>query len=212
MRASLALAAAALLSLPPALEAQPFEGVITLRAPGTTRDGQPLPELEYLVRGERMRVNVRSPMGTMGLIAIPAEKKMFMLMDQQRVYMETPMDPSRATSGAEPKITRTGKTETIAGHSCEHVLIAGTTGENTDVCLAKGLGTFFAPGAQQSMAPWQRQLASEGAFPLRVTGPDGKVTLEATKIERKRLAPALFDVPDSYTKMDMPRRPPGGGR
>lgn len=212
MRVTLALASAALLSLPLTLDAQPFEGVITLRSPGTTRDGQPLPELEYLVRGERMRVNVRSPMGTMGLIAIPSEKKMFMLMDQQRAYMETPMDASRATAGPEPKITRTGKTETIAGHACEHILIAGTTGESTDVCLAKGLGTFFAAGVTQAMPAWQRQLASEGGFPLKVIGPDGKVMLEATKIERKRLAPALFDVPDSYTRMDMPRRPPGGAR
>lgn len=192
------------------LAAQEFEGVITMRSAALSRDGTPAPEVEYMTRAGKMRINVRSPMGSMGMIASPAEKKMYVLMDAQRSYMEQPLSfGERVSTMPAPVLTRTGKKEMIAGHECEHVLVA-TKSDTTDMCLARGLGPYIAPALGAQMNAWQRALVAEGAFALKVTKPDGTVQMEVTKIEKRKLSPALFEVPDSYTKMDMPmRRPPG---
>ena len=193
------------------VSAQEFEGVITVHMAGSARDGTPIPDIEYLSRGGKMRVNVRSPMGAIGVIAIPAEKKLFTLLDAQSMYMEAPMSfdlhagAANATTPA-PTITRTGRKEKIAGYECEHIIVAATQG-STDVCMARGLGPFLNASSVfggGQMLPWQRALVADGAFPLKVTRADGSTQLEVTKIERKPLSDALFTVPDSYTKMEMP--------
>lgn len=191
-----------------ALAAQDFEGTITVRM-AAGRNGQPMPDLEYLARGGKVRINARSPMGSMAMIAVPAEKKMFTLMDAQRMYMEQPLSLEGALGNSAnspaPTVTRTGRKETVAGHECEHILIAGEQG-STDVCMARGLGPFFAAtaGFGAAMPAWQRALIGDGGFPLKVSRADGTTQFEVTKIERKKLNDALFTVPGHYTRMDMP--------
>src|SRR5687768_1296467 len=104
-----------------ALSAQEFEGAITVRVAGAARNGQPAPDLEYLARGGKVRVNVRSPMGSLAMIAAPAEKKLYTLMDAQSAYMEQPLsiDVRAGANDSTLIVTRTGKKETIAGHECE---------------------------------------------------------------------------------------------
>lgn len=193
------------------LAAQGFEGAITLRM--ASRQGAPPQEMEYLSRGGNVRVNVNSPAGSMSIIGLQAESKTYMLMEAQRMYMEVPPESmSAALSKAdEPKVTKTGRKETIAGESCEHVIIetSGANGpQKTDVCMAYGLGPFVSPMSNMArMTAWQRQLIKEGGFPLRVTLGDGSVPIEVTKIEKKRVSETLFRIPADFSKMDMPRRP-----
>lgn len=197
-----------------------FEGVITMRLASRGGDGNAMQDMQYMARGGKVRMSVSGPMGSMGIIAVPAEKKMYMLMDQQSTYMEMRMDADAARAAGmpanmpEPKMTRTGKKETIAGYECEHVLVE-TPQQTNDVCMARGLGPFVNAMSSMSgmgrgggaLPAWQRALAAEGAFPLKVTDAGGVVQMEVTKIERKKLAEAQFSVPLNYTKMEMPRRP-----
>jgi hypothetical protein len=194
------------------LAAQTFEGAITLRMPG--RQGAPPQEIEYLSRGGNVRFNIVSPAGSMAILGLAAESKTYMLMESQRVYMEMPMEQAAAAIAKtdEPKITKTGRKETIAGESCEHVIIESNSEkgpQKSDVCMAYALGPFVNPmsGMTRTMAPWQRQLMKEGGFPLRVTLADGSIPIEVTKIEKKRVSESLFRIPAEFTKMDMPRRP-----
>jgi hypothetical protein len=205
--AAAALGAATMAAAP--LQAQEFEGVITMHMAGTARDGTPMPDLEYMARSGKMRINAKSPMGNMGIIAVPSEKKLYMLMDAQSMYMEQPLSltsSNPASSATAPTVTRTGKKEMIAGYECEHVTV--TEKSNTlDVCMARGLGPFLSaasalPGA--TMPGWQKALIADGGFPLKVTKADGTTQLEVTKIEKKKLSDKLFTVPDNYSKMDMP--------
>lgn len=196
--------------------AQSFEGSITIRMSAPGPQGARAQEMEYLMRGGKLRVNVAGPAGGMAMIAVPQDKKLYMLVAAQNSYMEMALpDPAREAASAnvpqdEVRVTRTGRMETVAGLSCEHVQLAAKTGA-TDVCLTKALGRFVNPlnGLRQGGAPrWEQQIADE--FPLKVTLPDGSVPLEVTRVERRRLANELFSVPSSYTKMAMPsRRPPG---
>ena len=197
-------------------QAPAFEGSISLRMFARGAQGTSTQQMEYLVRGGKVRVNVSSPGGGMTMIAVPQDRKLYMLAPAQNAYVEIPLPDAAAVArgnGVQPeeaKITRTGRVETIAGLACEHVQVSTRTGA-TDMCLTRALGRFVNPldGMRQGGAPdWQKQLADE--FPLKVILPDGSIPLEVTRVERKRLSNDLFAVPGSYTKMTMPpRRPPG---
>jgi hypothetical protein len=118
------------------------------------------------------------------------------------------------------EVKPTGKTETIAGYSCEHTLITGDDGKTYDVCVAHGLGGFMlASAGTVGMArggrggggaadAWVRMLGND-AFPLKVQAVGGKVELEVTGIEKKSLDDALFKLPEGYMNMSgMMGRPP----
>ncbi|GAB1344322.1 DUF4412 domain-containing protein [Gemmatimonas sp.] len=195
------------------VEAQAFEGSISLRMSGRTPQGSMTQQMEYLVRAGKLRVNMGGQAGGMTMIAVPQEKKLYVLVAAQNAYMEMNLPETAAAvqganvPAADVKVTRTGRMETVAGLTCEHVEVTSKTG-STDLCLTKALGRFINPleGMRGAVAPWQQQIANE--FPLKVTMPDGTVPLEVTKVERRRLSNDLFAIPDSYTKMSMPARPP----
>jgi hypothetical protein len=123
-----------------------------------------------------------------------------------------------ATPGSLPKITATGRKETIAGHECEYYVM-GDKGE-MEVCSAKGLGMFMmgqSPmgGALSSMASLAAlatnsdaaKLFADGFFPLKMVNTEhGKkeVVMEATRVEKKPLEASLFVPPPDYKEMKMP--------
>jgi len=198
--------------VPQGIAAQPFEGALTMRLSSKGANGPQSQEMEYLVRGGKVRVSMGGPAGAMSLLSVPQEQKVYVLMAAQNAYMEMPMAEASssvaAKTPADAKITRTGRMETVAGYACEHVTVASAA-QTVDICMAKGLGGYVNPLAsmQRSSEPaWQRMLTADGGFPLKVTMQDGSIPIEVVKIEKKRLASDLFSVPLTYTKMEMPRR------
>ena len=198
--------------VPSVLLAQPFEGAVTMRIAGRGPKGAVPQEVEYLVRNGKVRVSMGGPAGAMSLLSVPQEQKVYVLMAAQSAYMELASAEVSSGDGAAmastPKVTRTGRMDTVAGYPCEHITVA-TAAQPVDLCMAKGLGGYVNPLAAMSRGnepAWQRLLAAEGGFPLKVTMSDGSVPLEVVKIEKKRLANDLFSVPLHYTKMEMPRR------
>lgn len=200
----------------------PFEGAVTIRMSQKTPQGVMSQQVEYFMRAGKVRVNMAAPAGMPvagpSLILSPVEKKMYMLMPAQSAYTELPMSDSLLTAAAQrapgvaddAKIVRTGKRETVAGVSCEHVQVIAKAG-TADMCVSRELGRFVNPTdvMRQSGGSWQRELGNE--FPLKVTMSDGSVPLEVVKVERKRLSNDLFTVPGTYNKMIMPAgRPPAG--
>jgi hypothetical protein len=218
VRAALAALAAVLVLVPAAGGAQPtpFEGVITMKMAGGERGGGD-GTIQYYLRDNVVRMEMSGARGEMAIVMDPKAKKSYMIMPAQQMYMEQAMDARGGAdaSGARSQVTRTGKTETIAGLQCEHWLIKDDQGE-TDACLAKGIGTFMNTGPgmgprRQAEPEWYEQVRKEGLFPLKITQGGGRVTMEVTKIERKSLDPSLFAPPAGFRKMEMPggmpRRP-----
>ena len=203
--------------VPQVMAAQPFEGALTMRVSSKGANGPQSQEMEYLVRGGKVRVSMGGPAGAMSLLSVPQEQKMYVLIAAQNAYMEMPIGDAAssvaassvaAKSPADAKITRTGRMETVAGYACEHVTVA-SAGQTVDICMAKGLGGYVNPLAsmQRSSEPaWQRMLTADGGFPLKVTMQDGSIPIEVVKVEKKKLASDLFSVPLTYMKMEMPRR------
>ena len=207
------LGGVAIAVVPSLLGAQAFEGAITMRIAANTRNGPATQELEYLSRGGNVRVGLTTPMGSMAVLGLAAEQKTYIVMDAQRSYVEMVAPGAAMNRAATAKVSRTGRSETIAGYVCEHVIIesVGANGPNKDdMCLTTALGPYINPMSAMSgpMSAWQRQLISDGAFPLKVTLADGSVALEVTKVEKRRVSDTLFRIPADFNKMEMPRRPP----
>ncbi|MBC8089434.1 MAG: DUF4412 domain-containing protein [Phycisphaerae bacterium] len=183
-----------------------------------------LQNIEYMTRRGRVRIGIGAAPGGQSpaaMIYVPDDGVMFTLLPAMSMYSETALaDLAMATDGGmsaapsaqaprPPVVTHTKKFELVAGHKCEHVIIEFAK-QKTDVCMGKGLGVFVMPAMMGSNGAWNRVMSEANGFPLKVIQANGSVSMEVTKIERKALPEALFNVPDTYTRMpDMLRRPPG---
>jgi len=191
--------------------AQSFDGAITFRLSAVTPQGVRTEMAEYLTRDGSVRVNLGGARG-MSVLTVPAERKLYLLMPSQRRYAELPasasalLDPAAAPP-SDVTVTRTGKSETIAGLTCQHVLVARGA-SSTDVCLTRELGRYVNPldaMSEGNLPAWQKALAAEG-FPLKVTAADGSVPFEVIKVERRSVAKDHFVVPLDYSRTELPRR------
>ncbi len=215
------LALTALCTLPAA--AQSFEGVITWQMGGDRTVVQTM-------KGEQMKTD----MGQGYMIMDLAAQTMSMVMPEQKMYMVADLKAAADRAEKEngpakmPRITATGKSETIAGKSCEIYRFAKEEGQpdNMEVCAAKGMGFYMGgrrgpmgggrggngPGSDvaymtTAMAnPEFAKAYKDGFFPLRVTSlKDGSRNIMlVTKIEPKSIDASAFAIPSDYHKMDMP--------
>jgi Domain of unknown function (DUF4412) len=218
-RIAVALTMVVAAGLPAPARAQgAFEGVITFNMEA----GRGPTTMQYSIKGPNVRMDM-SMGGGMAVYTLfnTDTKTMDMVMPERQMYMEYSAAnmPAMADSiASKAKLTWTGQKETIAGYECEHAMIASDSG-STDVCLAKGLGSFVPAGGGMRGRGAMRngwESAVAGMFPLKVQQGD-RVLMEATKIEKKTLDPSLFAVPAGYQKMGMGgmgmgRRGGGGGR
>jgi len=211
-----------------------FEGEITSK----TFIGDQTMETRYAIKGERNRIETHFPqagaqaglMQTSVTLMDLSSRSTTMLFPKSKTYMTMNWGDmaEEITKGAGkdstidfPKVTSTGKTETIAGLPCEHWLI----GDKTDVCMAKGLGYFGGGGsggildklknlalrdkikAQLDANPEFSKFVEGGAFPLKMANIENgqpKTIMEVTGVERKSLDDSLFTVPADYKKTEIP--------
>jgi hypothetical protein len=197
-------------------------------------------EMKYWIKGSRSRIETNLSRGgrEMGAMLLDVSSgTQTMLIPQTKTYMtmnwgEEGGLKEMAGKDAEDqplKATSTGKTETIAGYSCEHWLMGER--QDTDVCLAKGLGFFGGGGqsggvfdklknlamgekmkAQLDANPEFAKFVEGGAFPLKISqieNGQSKTVMEVTSVERKPLEDSLFTVPPDYKKMEIPGMPAG---
>ncbi|MGH9799442.1 MAG: DUF4412 domain-containing protein [Blastocatellia bacterium] len=220
-----------------------FEGLITSRM--TT--GSQAMEIKYAIKGSRSRIETQLAAGgtQMGVVLMDfASGSQTMLMPQMKTYMTTNWDDEggvknmvekmaseaeKTGSGNYFNATATGKTETVAGHTCTHWILGDK--QDTDACLAKGLGYFGGGGqsdgifgklknialgdktkAQLQANPEFLKFAEGGVFPLKlavIENGQPRTIMEVTKVERKTLDDALFAIPADFKKMEIPGMPMG---
>ncbi len=217
-----------------------FEGAITANL---FADAQPM-EMKYWIKGSRSRIETNLSRGgrEMGAMLLDVSSgTQTMLIPQTKTYMtmnwgtdggglkEMAEKMGKAADDQPFKATSTGKTETIAGFTCEHWLMGER--QDTDVCLAKGLGFFGGGGqsggifdklknlamgekmkAQLDANPEFAKFVEGGAFPLKISQIENgqtKTVMEVTSVERKPLDDSLFTVPPDYKKMEIPGMPAG---
>jgi hypothetical protein len=214
-----------------------FEGTVTAKMFGGDKDIQ----LNYSIKGALSRIETSATeerQSFTGVMILDMKSgKQLMLMPPAKTYMEMNLkEIGEQFKGGEdstkvPKLTPTGKQETIAGYTCEHWLVGED--QKTDMCVAKGIGFFGFGSNEQSGGPLNAlrnlnidpQIAAQiegnpelkkfvegGAFPLKITQiEDGqpRTIMEVTGIERKTLDDSLFTIPPGYKKMEIPGMPSG---
>ena len=229
---SISFIAAALLVTPPVTAGaqQTFEGVVEY---DMMTDNHTIHTI-YYQKGSHVRMEMNMGGQASAMIMDGTTGTMTTLVPSQKMYMTMNF---RAMAGEMrqhrdsvhlPKITATGRHETIAGHDCEHVLMTDDQEHATvDACVARGMGYYMSGGgggrrAAQDFwsgipnaddpryAEFRRQFAN-GFFPLKMEIRDehGKVgmTMVATKIDRRNLSDDLFKLPADYKEMKMPTMP-----
>jgi len=195
-----------------------FEGMIAMKMETENQTGA---EMTYFLKGRHTRIETKVPNLPDGVAVMLFDSdggKVTTLMPSRKMYMSMDMKTAaedmkqmKKSHGQEepefPKLTPTGKRETIAGYTCEHWLMGDK--QDLDMCVAKGLG-YFGMGGQSGggLGSWKNLVFSPkmlaaaathpewvkflegGAFPLKLSAmKDGevKMTMEATRIEKKSL-------------------------
>ena len=179
-----------------------FQGKVVF---AVEQDGEEL-VLDYLAKDKKFRMEVPDEGGY--IIFDSRTSKMYIVMDEQEMYMETDLqssgDGSENNAGS---ITKTGETKKILGYDCEKFLFADEDSKG-ESWMTKELGSFmFFTQNQQGVANWQNEVLNEGYFPLQVTEYDEDGEIESsytvTEVTPKELSSGLFVVPASYQKLDM---------
>jgi hypothetical protein len=159
--------------------------------------------MDYYAKDNKFRMEVPNQGGY--IIFDSKASKMYILMDAQKMYMETPIDASNSTESA-GSIKKTGETKKILGYDCEKFLFDQDASKG-ESWMTKDLGSFmFFTESQQGMADWQKEILNEGYFPLEVTEySNGKVesSYNVTEVTPQELSSDMFTIPSSYQKLDM---------
>jgi Domain of unknown function (DUF4412) len=166
-----------------------FEGQIDLSAKGkyAGKDTTAPTSLTLLVKDGKFRFDLPEGLdGTQSLgkayvLVMPADKKLYAVMDAKKQVVLIDLDKLVAqakTFGAQPHtgdangnaadVQKTGKTDTVAGYSCEiwHVTSKKSVG---DLCIAEqGTSFFHIPlsGVPAEYA-WASEITDGKHFPLR---------------------------------------------
>jgi len=109
-----------------------------------------------------------------------------------------------------PRITKTGKSDRVAGYACEEWDVTSDHREAT-VCVASQEVPWFALPAAAPLPPdktWMAEFVDGKHVPLRFVGygRDGvteEKRVEVTKIEKESLPPTDFDPPVGYKVVDL---------
>jgi hypothetical protein len=111
-----------------------------------------------------------------------------------------------------PKITKTGKFDTVAGYKCENWDVASDHREATACVAADGFSWLTLPMSALDGVPteklWMADLLDGKHFPLRFVGyeKDGTTEsgrVEVTKIDKKPLPDSDFQYPPTYAQVDL---------
>lgn len=182
-----------------------FEGEVTM---DTTHKGDAKTTMVYAVKGDKFRLDMpKNARGDAGYMLFDnGLKKMFMVSDTRKSAIAIDMAKAKADAAAAskadpPKVTKTGKSDTVAGYACEIWKIEQKD-RKTEACMADGLAWFSAGGSDADS--WLNDMS--GRFPLRVirfdaTGAEDS-RMEVTKVERKSEDAARFEVPAGYQVVD----------
>jgi hypothetical protein len=221
-----------------------FEGVVTFQS---TQDDGKVETVTQTTKGQSFRLDGMGPQGgafiydaggKRVIMVEPSEKKAIVMTEeeqkQMRQMMEANMSAMRQRTGksapaadeddAKIAITRTGKSEVVAGTKCEVIHASWTDSQDKkregDACVADGVGfaifsstmldnPMLTASGKAKRASWMQRYR-EAVGPNKgilkaVSYKDGKpkVELEATKIERKSVDASTFAPPAGYTVVNL---------
>lgn len=216
----------ALLLLAAPMAAQDFRGTITMRTVEATSD-TPLEMRFHFGPDNKMAMTMRPTSGP------AANAEMRMVVNQStrtitsfiaapgapgggkgfKMVQQMPDDAETEAAAGDIQVRKLGTSQTVAGHKCDDYEITANN-ETGRICATDSLGRFMmlqggGPMSGRGSSPaWARAFGNKPMFPLKVTSPDGKTSVEVVAIERGTPDAAYFDE-NTPGYMSMPGMPSG---
>lgn len=150
---------------------------------------------------------------TMSMLGRKGEPgRVYILSDADKSYSILDADKASDAQGRTPEEYRVQKlgTSTVAGLSCQNLLVTSSNGTQIEACLSKDLqvsSDWLAAvrRRQNDAGSWLAMLKEKGAegFPVRWSvrkkgSTEALATMEITHIEKKSVPAAFFDIPAGY--------------
>jgi Domain of unknown function (DUF4412) len=205
-----------LFSFMPANAQDMFEGKVTFKA---DNDGEEQ-LMTYLVKGTKFRIEPDDGEGeSQGAMIYDSETQMMiLLMNEQKMYMEMPMnespDISSSNSDEPGYFEKTGASMDILGYPCDEFTFMDKDKKGF-AWMTTELGPFLfmnnPKDMQSSKSQWEQEIMDAGYFPLLVKEEDssGELTtiFEVTELVAMDLDEKEFVPPAGFTKFTMPNMP-----
>jgi hypothetical protein len=190
-----------------------FEGKVTFKT-----DDEQL--ITYLMKGNKFRIEQSEGKDTGGgaMIYDSDTQMMTILMNQQKMYMEMPINELKYTPQADsekPKyFAKTVEKKVILGNTCDKFEFKDKDKKGI-AWMTKDLGPFLFMGNPKDMndsqPDWQQEVMGAGYFPLLVKEEDSsgelKIVFEVTELQSMELDDELFSIPLGFDKFTMPNMP-----
>ena len=186
-----------------------FEGKVTFNV----YDNGESHTMQYYVKGSKLRFDANEQGHEGQIIMDPAAKQFMIVMPQQKMYMVMPIpdmkDKKMESESMDNKadFVKTGETKDILGYTAEKWTYKDGD-DKGEAWMTKDIGGFqlFNNPMQDEKPQWQKDLETEGYFPLLVYENGDKV-FEVTNIDKQSLDESMFEPPAGFQKMDMPMMP-----
>jgi hypothetical protein len=171
--------------------------------------------MDYYIKDNFIKMDVGEASEGASMIFDTKESKMIVIMDEQQMYMEMPVNINQELKSKEEKLKgefkQTGETKDILGYKCEQWIYKDEENE-IESWMTTELGSFVFMANPMSggtdKPEWQTKLEQGGYFPLSVTVRESidtpATTMEVTSIEKKSLDKSMFIPPADYQKLEMP--------
>lgn len=177
-----------------------FEGVVEYQV----NSGKKSMPLGYSIKDKKYRMDFENENHKASMIN--DGQNIYMLMSERKMAMK--MDPAKfkprnKKGKPEGKLSKTGRSETIAGQKAQEWLWESKAAV-TEIWASEDMGSFMgsqAQGGQGQGEPqaWEEAVKGKALFPLKVKSRKGKpFEMLATKVAPQSLSDELFVVPKGY--------------
>jgi hypothetical protein len=173
-----------------------FEGEIDMKLTSTQSASA---TIQYFVKSPRS-LTVLNLKGTkMRWLVLPEEGHGYEISDATKQYIRVEIRPP---SEGGTNTVALGTLEPVAGTTCEDWELTRAALHFTG-CIVRGLGPFDLGRSLPAAEVWRDVLAPRGYSALRMVSRDElgneEQRIEATRIQRQKLADAMFTLPAGYT-------------
>jgi hypothetical protein len=193
-----------------------FEGVIEMKI--TAAEGGGALKLLISKKAARSEVSMTAEKMTMQIVSLVKFDKpdiIYLLNEKRKSYSEMELGEMKkmaekmTPSESAYKVQKLGK-EKILGYLCEHLLLTNEDGE-TEIWVSKELIDYetFSKFNQNRSAPTdlEKALKEAGALgmPMKQISSKGtpqETRMEVVKVEKKKLAASVFEIPKDYQKTE----------
>jgi hypothetical protein len=190
-----------------------FEGKVDYKI----SDGSESTILSYFVKDGKMKIDVSAEQNA-SMIYNSKNKTMLVIMPEQKMYMEMPIDLHKDMDGEEGskeskeidgEFTQTGEKKDILGYTCEKWVYSDNTNQ-IEAWLTQELGSFmfFTNPMEGEVPEWQTRLEKGGYFPMDVivkeSAGGSDTRMQVIAVEKTSLNDDMFAPPAGYQKLDMP--------